>query len=193
PAGAPAPVPPTGPVGRAAAALFNEVWYRTAPQARTGELRHLPAFGRPPGAAVRRPGIHGRDGFVRYQFAVGYGQEATLRRIVERVAHRGCPVFPAELTRFGTGGPGWLSFPTPGWTLAMELPVADRAGLAPFLDELDGEVAAAGGRVCLAHDARLRPEALAAMYPRLAEFRALRAELDPRAVFTSDLSRRLSL
>ncbi|WP_329064369.1 FAD-binding oxidoreductase [Streptomyces sp. NBC_01429] len=193
PADAPAPVPPAGPVGRAAAALFNEVWYRTAPRARTGELRHLPAFGRAPGGTVRRSGIYGRDGFVRYQFAVGYGQEEALRRIVERVAHRGCPVFPAELTRFGAGGPGWLSFPTPGWTLAMELPVAGRSGLAPFLDELDEEVAAAGGRVCLAQDSRLRPEALAAMYPRLAEFRALRAELDPRAVFTSDLSRRLSL
>ncbi|MFF5564258.1 FAD-binding protein [Streptomyces sp. NPDC012623] len=192
-ADAPAPVPPAGPVGRAAAALFNEVWYRTAPRARTGELRHLPAFGRPPGGPVRRPGIYGRDGFVRYQFAVGYGQEEALRRIVERVAHRGCPVFPAELTCFGAGGPGWLSFPTPGWTLAMELPVAGRSWLAPFLDELDEEVAAAGGRVCLAQDARLRPEALAAMYPRLAEFRALRAELDPRAAFTSDLSRRLSL
>jgi decaprenylphospho-beta-D-ribofuranose 2-oxidase len=31
------------------------------------------------------------------------------------------------------------------------------------------------------------------MYPRLDDFRTLRAELDPRAVFVSDLSRRLSL
>jgi decaprenylphospho-beta-D-ribofuranose 2-oxidase len=31
------------------------------------------------------------------------------------------------------------------------------------------------------------------MYPRLDEFRTLRAELDPHGVFTSDLSRRLGL
>jgi decaprenylphospho-beta-D-ribofuranose 2-oxidase len=31
------------------------------------------------------------------------------------------------------------------------------------------------------------------MYPRLAEFRQLRAELDPKAVLASDLSRRLRL
>jgi decaprenylphospho-beta-D-ribofuranose 2-oxidase len=31
------------------------------------------------------------------------------------------------------------------------------------------------------------------MYPRLDDFRALRAELDPRGVFVSDLARRLAL
>jgi decaprenylphospho-beta-D-ribofuranose 2-oxidase len=47
--------------------------------------------------------------------------------------------------------------------------------------------------VYLAKDARLRPDLLAAMYPRLGVFRSLRRELDPRGVFTSDLSRRLGL
>jgi decaprenylphospho-beta-D-ribofuranose 2-oxidase len=34
---------------------------------------------------------------------------------------------------------------------------------------------------------------LAGMYPRLAEFRKLRAELDPAGLLASDLSRRLGL
>jgi decaprenylphospho-beta-D-ribofuranose 2-oxidase len=36
-------------------------------------------------------------------------------------------------------------------------------------------------------------DVLEQMYPRLAEFRQLRAELDPKSVLASDLSRRLRL
>ncbi|MGW7199901.1 FAD-binding protein [Streptomyces chryseus] len=183
---------PEGLLGRASVGLFNALWYRRAPRARTGELQKLPAFFHPLDGVPHWNRVYGRGGFVQYQFVVGYGQEEALRRIVGRISRRGCPSFLAVLKRFGDGDPGWLSFPVPGWTLALDVP-AGLPGLGAFLDELDEEVVAAGGRVYLAKDSRLRPDLLAAMYPRLADFRALRAELDPRGVFTSDLSRRLSL
>ncbi|MFD5099611.1 FAD-binding protein [Streptomyces albidochromogenes] len=183
---------PEGLLGRASVGLFNALWYRRAPRARTGELQKLSAFFHPLDGVPHWNRVYGRGGFVQYQFVVGYGQEEALRRIVGRISRRGCPSFLAVLKRFGDGDPGWLSFPVPGWTLALDVP-AGLPGLGAFLDELDEEVVAAGGRVYLAKDSRLRPDLLAAMYPRLADFRALRAELDPRGVFTSDLSRRLSL
>jgi len=183
---------PAGPLGRASAALLNELRYRRAPSYRIGEFQRLSAFFHPWDGLPYGNRLHGRAGFVRYQFTVGQGQEEALRRIVRRIAGQRCASPLATLKRFGTGGPGWLSFPAPGWTLALDLPAA-LPGLGRFLDSLDEEVAGAGGRVCLAKDARLRPEMVAAMYPRLAEFRSLRAELDPNGAFRSDLSRRLSL
>ncbi|MCT7356889.1 decaprenylphosphoryl-beta-D-ribose oxidase, partial [Streptomyces sp. 15-116A] len=183
---------PEGLLNRATVGLFNELWYRKAPRARTGQLQRISTFFHPLDGVPHWNRVYGRGGFVQYQFVVGEGREETLRRIVRRLSARRCPSFLAVLKRFGQADPGWLSFPVPGWTLALDIP-ASLPGLGPFLDELDEEVASAGGRVYLAKDSRLRPELLAAMYPRLDDFRALRAELDPRGVFVSDLARRLDL
>ncbi|MEU8503447.1 FAD-binding oxidoreductase [Streptomyces brevispora] len=183
---------PGGLLGRTSAAALAELRYRRAPRSRAGELQPLSAFFHPLDAVPHWNRIHGRGGFVHYEFAVGHGQEETLHRIVRQISQRRCPSFLAVLRRFGESDPGLLSFPVPGWALALDLP-ASLPGLGRFLDGLDEEVAAAGGRVCLTNDSRLHPDVLAAMYPRLSEFRALRAELDPNGAFRSDLSRRLSL
>ena len=96
------------------------------------------------------------------------------------------------LKRFGPGDPGFLSFPLPGWTLALDFP-AGTPGLAGCWTSSTTRYWTPGGRVYLAKDSRVRPGVFAAMYPRLEEFRKLRAELDPGGVFASDLSRRLEI
>ncbi|MFJ7127801.1 FAD-dependent oxidoreductase [Streptomyces sp. NPDC098101] len=193
PARLPAPPPyvPGGLPG-ACAGLFHALWHRAAPRAATGRLRPLSGVFHPLDAVPHWNRLYGPEGSVPYRFVLPYGREETLRGIVRRIADRRWPLLPAALKRFGPGGPGLLSFPLPGWCLALDLPTG-LPGLGAFLDALDEEVADAGGRVCLAGDARTRPEVPAATYPRLGEFRALRAALDPRSVLVSDLSRRLGL
>ncbi|MFJ4901906.1 FAD-binding protein [Streptomyces sp. NPDC088727] len=181
-----------GLLGRASAAALAELRHRRAPRSRTGELRRISAFFHPLDAVPHWSPVQGRGGLVHYEFAVGHGQEETLHRIVRQLSQRRSAPFPGVLRRFGAGDPGWLSFPVPGWALSLDLPAA-LPGLARFLDGLDEEVAASGGRVCLTNDARIRPDVLTTMYPRLSDFRSLRAELDPDGAFRSDLSRRLSL
>ncbi|MGQ4511938.1 FAD-binding protein [Streptomyces sp. DW26H14] len=185
----PAGLVPDGLLGTGAVRALNTLRFRAAPQRRTRGLRPLT---RPPAPLPRLDRAYGRSGFVRYECAVGLGHEDALHRIARAVARRGVPVPSATLQRLGDPGSGLLSFPLPGWALALDIPASAR-GLGRFLDELDEEVALAGGRVALAQDARMRPELLAVMYPRLDHFRALRAEFDPGGTFTSDLARRLAL
>jgi decaprenylphospho-beta-D-erythro-pentofuranosid-2-ulose 2-reductase len=96
------------------------------------------------------------------------------------------------LKDFGAANGAPLSFPIPGWTLALDLPRA-APNLDHALDRLDELVVEAGGRVYLTKDARVRPDALAVMYPRLDDWRQAREAADPEHVWRSDLSERTGL
>jgi decaprenylphospho-beta-D-ribofuranose 2-oxidase len=187
---APAQVP-SRLVSRPSVRLFNELWFRKAPARRSGELQTLAAFFHPLDGVAHWNRVYGPHGFVQYQFVVPDEAREVVRRVVARLADGGHPSFLSVLKRFGAANPGPLSFPMAGWTLAVDLPASP--SLAPVLDELDDLVADAGGRVYLAKDSRLPAYRVAAMYPRVEEFRKLRRTLDPDRRLASDLARRLEL
>jgi decaprenylphospho-beta-D-ribofuranose 2-oxidase len=191
-AAVPPVVPPSGFLTHASVAAFNEVWYRKAPRRRIAQIVSVPAYFHPLDSIASWNRLYGRRGFLQYQFAVPFGAEDALRTVVERLAGSGTPSFLSVLKRFGAANDGPLSFPTPGWTLTLDLPAASH-GLAPLLHGLDDVVLGAGGRHYLAKDAHATPEAIRRGYPRLDEWREVRASVDPTGVWASDLSRRLRL
>jgi len=139
----------------------------------------------------RWPRLYGTSGLVQYQFAVPDGAERTVQAVVGTLRERGQLCALAVLKRLGAQE-GLLSFPLPGWTLALDLPAAS-AGLSAALDACDRLVAAAGGRVYLTKDARLRQGRLEAMYPELERWRAVQRRFDPGGRLVSDLSVRTGL
>jgi decaprenylphospho-beta-D-ribofuranose 2-oxidase len=186
------PWAPPGLLNRASVAAFNELWFRAAPRRRRDEVQPLSTFFHPLDAVTDWNRLYGPAGLVQHQCVVPFGAEDVVREILERLSAARTASFLAVLKRFGPSDPAPLSFPMPGWTLALDVP-AGSAGLGPLLDGIDDLVLAAGGRLYLAKDARARPEVVWAMYPRLAEWQEVQQRMDPAGVMRSDLGRRLGL
>ncbi|HXQ62760.1 MAG TPA: FAD-binding oxidoreductase [Acidimicrobiales bacterium] len=187
------PLPaPRGLVNRWTVRGFNELWFRRSPRRECGALQPLGSFFYPLDGLGDWNLLYGRGGLLQYQFVVPAGRADVVRRAVAMTAEGGVPSSLAVLKRFGPADPGPLSFPLEGWTLALDFAVGPPE-LASLLDRLDELVAAAGGRVYLAKDARLRPELLAVMYPRIPDLANVRRRVDPDDVLRSDLSQRLGL
>ncbi|MDQ3469237.1 MAG: FAD-binding oxidoreductase, partial [Actinomycetota bacterium] len=185
-------VPGPGLVNHVTIKAFNEMWFRKAPRRRVGQIVSIPGYFHPLDFVGSWNRLYGRRGFVQYQFLVPFGEERALERVVERIAASGAPSFLAVLKRFGAANPAPLSFPAPGWALALDLPAATRS-LPELLHGLDALVLDAGGRHYLAKDAHTTPEAIRRGYARLDEWRAVRAGVDPSRTWASDQSQRLRL
>ena len=84
-----------------------------------------------------------------------------------------------------------LSFGGRGHTLALDFPA--RAGIDDLLTRLERMVLDHGGRIYAAKDSHLSAAGFAAMYPGLAQFRSILAEVDPERRMVSDLARRLDI
>ena len=182
---------PSGLINKLFCKAFNEAWYRKAPVQRRDALLSIEQFFHPLDMVQDWNRAYGTRGFFQWQYAVPDESAEVVRRSLERLSGAGVPSFLAVLKRFGPGNDSPLSFPTKGWTLAFDTAV--EPGLERLFDELDEMVVAAGGRIYLAKDSRVRPELVPLMYPQLDEWRAVRERVDPDQRFRSDMSRRLRL
>ncbi len=170
----------------------NELRFRRSPRREHGREEGFGQHMFPLDAVAKWPRLYGQAGFVQYQLAVPLGRERVLEDVLVTLRSAGVPCFLAVLKDLGAANRAPMSFPIEGWTLALDLPRA-AAALEPALARCDRIVAEAGGRVYLTKDARLCPELLPAMYPRLSEWRSARDRADPEHLWQSDLAIRTGL
>jgi FAD/FMN-containing dehydrogenase len=178
-------------LGPLSISAFNALYY-AAGRDTTG-FSKLSSFFFPLDAVGAWNRLYGRRGFVQYQALLPREAAAEgCRLLLEEVSRERAASFLAVLKTTGPEGRGILSFPRPGVTLALDVPNVG-ARLRPLARRLDEIVLRCGGRLYLAKDALTDATTFAAMYPRLAEFHAARARLDPGGRFSSAQARRLGL
>uniref|UniRef100_UPI003B52EA03 FAD-binding oxidoreductase n=1 Tax=Roseovarius indicus TaxID=540747 RepID=UPI003B52EA03 len=135
--------------------------------------------------------IYGRRGFVQFQCVLPEdAARAGLEKLLRSIAHAGQGSFLAVLKKLGPEG-GRLSFPMPGYTLALDFPVSDK--VLTLMDQLDRITLDHGGRFYLAKDARLSSDILHAADPRTDAFAAMRRDTGADTAFASLQSERLGL
>ncbi len=179
-------------INQMTAKVFNEVWYYKNKRITLDEIQSISKFFHPLDAINNWNYVYGKKGFVQYQFVVPDSEINFIREFVETLSKLKIPVFLAVLKKFGPENPAFLSFPQPGWTLAVDIP-SGFPGLSKLLDKFDEKLISGGGRVYLTKDSRLKPEFLEIMYPKLNLFREIKSKYDPNYIVKSDLAIRLNI
>lgn len=172
--------------------MFNELWFRRSPRKPTTSLETIPAFFHPLDGVRQWNRIYGTRGFIQYQIIVPFSHTDTLRQVVNELSQNKIGSFLAVLKRMGTGNGAPMSFPSAGWTLTVDIASGTR-GLGSLLARLDDLVLSVGGRHYLAKDAHVTAVAVERGYSALADWKAIRREMDPARAWNSDLARRLGL
>ncbi|MDQ6831743.1 MAG: FAD-binding oxidoreductase [Gemmatimonadota bacterium] len=183
---------PTFVLNRHTVRAFNAAYFRHVPAGGRERRIHVEKFLFPLDAIHNWNRMYGRDGVFQFQCVVPFadGRRAIVELMEEIVRSRGAS-FLAVLKSMGRSGQGMLSFPMPGFTLALDFP--RRRETRPLILRLHEIVLKYDGRIYLAKDACLSAKQFEAMYLEADRFKAVLRRVDPNGRMQSDMSRRLGL
>lgn len=136
--------------------------------------------------------MYGKRGFHQFQVVIPIAEAGRgIPMLLEKISRSGHASFLAVLKRLGAEGEGYLSFPMPGFTLALDFP--NRRTTPEMLASLIRIARDHGGRVYTAKDSAATPDDFAAMYPRLPQFKQVLEQIDPAGRMCSRMAERLGL
>lgn len=169
---------------------IGEIYYRMGGTSRN-KVKTLPQFYHILDLFSEWNRAYGSNGFLQYQFNVPRSEVEGFKEILRDIQRSGHYSFLNVFKLFGPGNQAPLSFPIEGWNITVDFPINDR--LNAFVNYLDQQIMAIGGRLYTAKDSRVPAERFHAMYPEIDSWIATRRGIDPNGVFVSDMGRRLEL
>ena len=163
--------PPLSLVNRLTLRPFNALYYHRQRARRREGVQHYSPYFHPLDGIRDWNRMYGPRGFLQHQCVLPPAQARdAVAALLGEIGRSGQGSFLAVLKEFGDRpSPGLLSFARPGTTLALDFPRRDPEVFA-LLDRLDAIVAAAGGALYPAKDARMSPAMFRAGQPGLPAF-----------------------
>lgn len=181
---------PSGVLNRTSISMFNAGVYASYLQKHKRDVCDADTFFYPLDRVVRWNLLYGSRGVTQHQSVIPdeAGIEG-IRGLIEVLNQTGAASFLTVIKDCGAEGEGLLSFPRPGMSVALDLPI--RANTQSVIDRLNEHVIRCGGRIYLTKDGFTRAEHFRRMEPRLPAFLAEKRRWDPQGRLKSAQSQRL--
>ncbi len=136
--------------------------------------------------------LYGKHGFLQFQCVIPKDDGvANMRKLLTEISNSGEGSFLAVLKQFGKANDNLLSFPTEGYTLALDFKLT--ASTIETLRRLEGIVVDMGGRLYLTKDAVMQEDTFKTTYPNWEKFESVRENYGAIGKFSSSQSKRLGL
>lgn len=170
---------------------FNTAYWYKAKHSVSQTVSLIPYF-YPLDAVGEWNRLYGKKGFVQFQCVVPkLDGVANMRKLLTEISNSGEGSFLAVLKQFGIANENLLSFPTEGYTLALDFKASEAA--IKTVKKLEAMVVEMGGRLYLTKDAVMHESTFKATYPNWEKFEAVRAQYGAVGKFSSAQSKRLGL
>ena len=136
--------------------------------------------------------LYGKSGFLQFQCVVPKKDGVTnMRNLLSEISKSGEASFLAVLKQFGKANKNLLSFPTEGYTLALDFKL--NSSTIKTVGRLEKMVVDMGGRLYLTKDAVMQEKTFKTTYPSWKEFESVRQKYGAIGKFSSSQSKRLGL
>lgn len=182
---------PSWTLNRLSVSIFNTYYFHRIGR----ERRHYADFERfvfPLDALLHWNRLYGSRGVYQYQCVIPHDcASIVMHKLLKLTSASGAASPLAVLKTLSRKGRGYISFPMPGFTLALDFPRTKRS--TELIRQMYEITLNSGGRVYLAKDHFLKPEQFRHMYPDVGRFEQILQEIDPYRVMQSDMSRRLGI
>ena len=170
---------------------FNGAYWHKAKHNQTQTVPLIPYF-YPLDSIGNWNKLYGKSGFLQYQCVIPKSNGiANMRELLTVIAESGEVSFLAVLKQFGKANDNLLSFPTEGYTLALDFKVT--ASIITTLHRLEELVVGMGGKVYLTKDAVMQEATFKSTYQKWEEFETVREKYGAIGKFSSAQSKRLGL